>query len=211
MIFDVEPKPDAPAKYRLSVGGGAFFAGDFGGGLLTQGGKALLTTPYYGGGAHLFFDAIYAEIFIGYSAGGGKWKWGSNKTSDRGPSVNMRREYLNSGIFAKYPFDAGAVSVFPLLGIDYERSISFEVELPKGEKFTFKRNSANADVLSALWFKFGGGLDVGLSRNAYARLQLLYGFRTVNNMEEDLIELDSARKANPGNGLTFSIGGGVKF
>jgi hypothetical protein len=218
-IFDVKPRRDVRAKSGLSVGVGAFYASDFGGGLVQEG-KALLTMPYYGMGAYLFFDAIYAEVFIGYSTGGGKWKWGANDTQDPGPSVDMHREYRNYGILATYPFDVGVLRIFPLLGIDYEQAISFGVVLPIPydrrydpdfkNKFVF--GGSNADVLSALWFKLGGGLDVDLFWNVYARLQVLYGFRTVNNFEKDLIELDFAnREANRGHGLTYSIAGGVKF
>jgi hypothetical protein len=55
---------------NTSVGGGAFFAGGFGGGLEWGNGEHV-SMPYYGGGAYQFLDFVYAELFAGYSTGGG--------------------------------------------------------------------------------------------------------------------------------------------
>jgi len=191
-----------------SIGGGAFFASDFGGGLEYGNGEQV-TMPYYSGGAYMFIDAMYAEIFAGYSMGGGKWKSADVRSRpDRLP--DMRRSYINAGIFAKYPIGKGSVKIFPLLGIDYEASISGERVYDDGDKI------ATEEATSAAWFKAGGGADVGLGSSAYLRLELLYGVRTANEFENVWQEAESKNtkymvNTKLGNGASVKIGVGVKF
>jgi len=191
-----------------SVGGGAFFASDFGGGFEYGNGEKV-TTPYYGGGAYLFIDVRYAEIFVGYSMGGGKWK--SADVKSRPDSLpNMRRSYVNVGIFAKYPFEMGNVKIFPLLGVDYETSLSGERVYDEGGKV------ATEESTSAVWFKIGGGADVGLGDRAYLRLELLYGVRTANEFEKVWKDEEAERtglmvNAKLGHGVAVKVGVGVKF
>ena len=190
----------------LSIGGGAFFTSDLGGGLEYGNGEHL-RTPYYGGGAYLFIDAVYAEIVAGYSAGGGKWKSADAKNSGNLP--DMTRSYINIGIFAKYPIETGSVKIFPLLGIDYEASIS-------GERTSELGTFATKESTSALWFKVGGGADFRLSENVYLRGELLYGVRTASEFENTWKDEETAQtglmvKAKLGHGGSVKVGAGVRF
>jgi len=191
-----------------SIGGGAFFTSDLGGGFEYGNGEKV-TTPYYGGGAYLFIDVRYAEIFVGYSMGGGYWKSADVRIRpDRLP--DMQRSYINVGIFAKYPIGEGSVKFFPLLGIDYESSISGERVYDNGDK------AATEESTSAAWFKVGGGVDVGLGDRAYLRLELLYGVRTANEFENVWKDEEAERtglmvNAKLGHGVAVKVGVGVKF
>jgi hypothetical protein len=190
-----------------SAGGGAFLTGDLGGGLVYGNGEQV-TTPYYGGGAYIFIDAVYAEIAVGYSMGGGKWKSADAGTPDRLP--NMQRSYINVGLFAKYPVDVGSVKIFPLLGFDYEASISGERVYDSGETF------ATEESTSAVWFKAGGGADFGLGSSAYLRVELLYGVRTANEFENVWKDSEAGStglmvNAKLGHGGTVKVGVGVRF
>jgi len=201
-----KPEPKPMPEIKLSAGGGVFYAGDFGGGVI-DGGKLAFSMPYNGVGVYLFFDAVYAEIFGGYSGGSGSWVSGSGVD----PAVDMRRTYLSGGIFAKYPIDVGVLRLFPLVGIDYEASMSFDVSAPDGRAYDFGAGDAHAGAVSALWFKFGGGVDFGVTERVYIRAELLYGVRTANQLENDIADRYSDREANPGHGVTFKVGGGVRF
>jgi len=200
-----KPEPKPMPEIRLSAGGGLFYAGDFGGGVI-EGGKLAFSMPYNGVGVYLFFDATYAEIFGGYSGGSGPWSGAGVE-----PAVDMRRTYLSGGIFAKYPLDVGIVRLFPLVGIDYEASMYFDVSGLGGRAYDFGVGDAHAGVLSALWFKFGGGVDYDVTERLYVRAELLYGFRTANQFEEDLVGLGWNRETNTGHGVTFKVGAGVRF
>jgi len=193
-----------------SAGGGAFFASDLGGGLEYGNGEQI-RMPYYGGGAYLFIDAVYAEIFAGYSTGGGKWTSADvKKQTDSIPDV--QRSYISAGVFAKYPIDIRSVKIFPLLGIDYEAFISGEFVYDDGGTV------AMDEAASALWVKAGGGVDFGLGDRAYLRGELLYGFRTASEFEKACKNKEESKYKNKvavntklGHGAAVKIGAGVRF
>jgi len=231
-MFDGQPKSvsaaDGPlsadgvykpkTEIRISAGGGGFYSNDFGGGIIWNRTDGEVTMPYSGGGVYLFLDVIYAQVFIAYSAGGGKWE-SPNATAD--DLHDMRRSYINFGIFAKYPLAAeptGNINIefFPLLGIDYEASLSGKLVRENGSEYSFDGGNGHPEAgdLSALWIKFGIGGDVGLSESIYLRAELMYGVRTANRFEKDAVDMSveaSTTKTKLGHGLTLRVGAGIKF
>ena len=189
-----------------SIGVGGFLTSDLGGGLEYGNGEQV-RMPYYGGGGYLFIDIAYAEVFAGYSTGGGKWKSADAGKPDSLP--DMRRSYINIGVFAKYPFEIGNVKLFPLLGIDYEASVS-------GERVYGWGTVAMEEATSALWFKAGGGADLGLGDRMYLRAELLYGVRTANEFENVWKDKGAKRtglmvNAKLGHGGSVKVGAGFRF
>ena len=213
------PDPDSLREHgiKMSAGGGGFLASDLGGGLQWANGEQL-AMPYSGGGMYLYIDAEYAEAFIGYSAGNGKWESADVSNQNRLP--DMQRAYLNFGVFLKYPFSImGRAKLFPILGADYELSTSASLKPAGGNVYAFDGadNHPDANALSALWVKFGAGVDYGLGRTLYLRAELLYGIRTAaNSFEKERANAEKAKypdgvKTMPGNGITFKTGVGVKL
>ena len=206
-----EPEHVERQSKTFSFGVGAFFVSDFGGGLEWEKSGEALTTPYYGGGLYLFFDAVYVEAFAGYSAGGGKWKSpAATLPSDSLP--DMARACINIGAFAKYPITAGNIKLFPLVGIDYEVSISGKRVYGGGREIELGEST------SAVWFKLGGGGDFELGGSAYIRAELLYGWRTANDYENKTRDLNMKEyptsgglKTKAGSGVSFKAGIGIKF
>jgi hypothetical protein len=121
----------------------------------------------------------------------------------------MPRSYINVGFFAKYPVNLGNATLFPLLGIDYEASVSGKRIYRSGKEYTLDY------ATSAAWFKFGGGVDANFGKSLYWRAEALYGVRTANLYEEKLREKESdynsSVKTKLGHGLTVKTGVGVKF
>jgi hypothetical protein len=188
---------------KLSAGGGAFLANDFGGGLNWNDGVQV-TMPYIGGGAYLFFDATYAEAFAAFSGGGGKWESGNVAATDTTVLPEMSRKSVNIGVFAKYPFTVGNIKLFPLLGIDYEAALSAELNTD-GYKYPF-----DASDLNALWFKFGGGMNAALGEKMYIRAELLYGLRGTNKFE-DYESGEWEASIGSAGGVTVRVGMGINF
>jgi hypothetical protein len=210
-----ENRQTAPqSETGVSVGAGGFFASGFGGGIRWASG-AQVAMPYSGMGVYLFFDAEYAEAFAGYFAGDGKWE--SANAPLPGYLPYMPRTCLNFGVFAKYPFAFERVKIFPLLGIDYESSISGRLKYRNGNEYVFDGadNRPDADDMSALWFKFGGGVDFSLGQSVYLRSEFLYGIRTANTFEMNSVDTEISYghdvKTGSGSGFAFKFGVGVKF
>jgi hypothetical protein len=206
-----QPEHGERQSKKFSAGGGVFFASDLGGGLVWENSGEALAMPYYGGGLYLFFDAGYVEAFAGYSAGGGRWK-SPAATLPQDSLPDMARSYINIGAFAKYPVAAGSVKLFPLIGIDYEASLSGERKYDDGREIELD------EPTSAVWFKLGGGGDLELGGGAYIRAELLYGWRTANDYENKMLDLNVKKNPNSGGlktmaggGLSFKAGVGVKF
>jgi hypothetical protein len=199
------PKPIEWPPMKLSAGGGAFFANDFGGGLNWSDGVQV-TMPYIGGGAYLFFDATYAVASATFSGGGGKWESGNVAATDTTILPEMSRMLFNIGVLAKYPFTVGSIKLFPLLGIDYETALSAELNT-NGYKYPF-----DASDLNALWFKFGGGIDAALGEKMYIRAELLYGLRGTNKFEDREKGKDKhGAEIESAGGVTVRVGVGINL
>ncbi|MDR0638648.1 MAG: porin family protein [Spirochaetaceae bacterium] len=199
-------------EFKLSAGAGGYFTSDFGGGAeASMGGQTMSRkTPYFGGGGLAFLDATYAELSLGFFGGGGTFKTdmgGSSSESDT--SITG----FDIGLLGKYPFAVSEkLSVFPLLGISYRIMLSVKDE--DGNQY---QNSDGDDApgdFSALWIRFGGGLDFSFTDHVYLRGGLLYGLRLANKFENDMVdEIPSAAdpKTLLGHGLEVKIAVGYRF
>ena len=204
-----EPEQSGPA---FSVGGGLLYAGDLAGGIQWADG-GIIGMPYNAFGAYLFVDAKYAEITLGYTQGGGTWETPNNVNPDDLPY--MSRAMLNIGLSVKYPFAipvAGKVmNAYPILGVDYDYALSAKLDYGYAGEYIFDGSNpdgCNADALSAVWVKFGAGLDFYLTDKIFARAELLYGSRMSNSFEKDKASYFQAETARLGSGLTFRAGVG---
>jgi uncharacterized protein (TIGR02145 family) len=201
-------------------GFGGYFASDFGGGVTWDDEserEVKLAMPYYGGGFYMSLDFIYLEPYIGFSFGNGTWK-SAAFIPDSLPE--MSRTCLNFGALVKFPLiNIGRhVTLFPLYGVDYEASVSdtsvtATLKYPNGYEYKFdgENGRPSAGALSSLWYKYGGGIEVGVEEGGF-RLEVLYGVRqNANRFESDYAEKknregrDGAR-ALPGYGWTVRLG-----
>jgi opacity protein-like surface antigen len=191
----------------FSAGVGGYITSDFGGGMEATfpGGTMTLKMPYFGGGGFLFLDATYAELSFGFAGGGGTYTY--EQTGNAGNSGDFSFTALDIGLLGKYPFDLGSgLSVFPLLGINYRAVVALS------------QDGVSSDIagdFSALWFKFGGGLDYAITNNIYLRGNLLYGIRIANKFENDQVDstkgpgVDASTRL--GHGLDVKVAVGYKF
>ena len=196
-------------KARVSVGTGGFYAGGYGGGIGWPSG-ARVAMPYSGGGWYAFFDGEYVELVFGYYSGGGKWV--SAAASDSRKLPDMQRSGVNFGAFVKFPFGEESARGFPLFGIEYEASSSGGLTY---EYSAAGYSSLDGGDMSALWFKLGGGLDINLGERFYLRSELLFGWRTANEYEQDAVRTEKTYGNNAktiiGSGLSLKIGVGCKI
>lgn len=197
----------------LSAGVGGLIGGDFGGGAegTISGFSMKYETPYFGGGAFAFFDATYAELSLAFMGGGGKSKFTMTGTDSEETDLSIAN--FNIGLLGKYPFAINdKLSLFPLLGIDYQICLSLKTD---GEDYEGLDGDGGPGDFSALWFKFGGGLDFAFTEKIYLRFEALYGIRLENQAEKDLKDsfeaMDLDAKALLGHGLTAKLAVVYKF
>ena len=199
----------------LSAGGGGLIGGDFGGGVegKMSGASMKIETPYFGGGGFAFFDATYAELSLAISGNGGTVK--TSMSGSGSNDVDSSLVNFNIGLLGKYPFAINdTLSFFPLLGIDYQVTLSAKVD---GKDYEgFGGQDGKPGDFSALWIKFGGGVDYSITESLYLRLDALYGIRLANKFENDM--KDTYEKTPGvdaetllGHGLTVKVGVGYKF
>ncbi|MCL2690405.1 MAG: hypothetical protein FWE57_11255, partial [Chitinispirillia bacterium] len=124
------------------------------------------------------------------------------------------------GLYGKYPFTLGSsekISLFPLIGFDYEMSITGKIENADGSTYAFDGEGTRpeASALSAAWVKFGGGVDYSLNDNIYIRTEALYGLRGANMFEDDMAKLEKNDGVNAesksGAGVMIRVGVGYRF
>ena len=202
----------ATPDINVSLGGGAYFMSDFGGGVRSRVDdiNICVEMPHFGGGGFIFLDATFVKASLGFFWAGGNATTGFSGVGGNirgigdGGSVAIRG--LDFGLFLKYPFDISEqLSVFPLLGISYRVALTFSI----GEQ---SLNRCARD-LSALWLKAGGGMDFPLTGRLFLRGQALYGIRFRNALERSLVNQTPPEghvRARFGHGLTLKLSVGIR-
>jgi len=205
---------------QVTFGGGLLFCNDFGGGVKVSERipgvgtlEAAIEMPSFGFGAFIFLDVTYAEISLGYINSSTDMNLtaslGSSSASESLAELSVGS--LNFAVFGKYPFKiSDAITAFPLLGIDYNVVFS-----------AMDGNTVMTDAgdLSALWFKFGGGMDYSITNLMYLRFSALYGIRLPNKLEDTQKDMLKYLIDEPGvsvdtrlgHGLTIRLAIGSKF
>jgi hypothetical protein len=185
-------------EFKISAGFGLYSTGDFGGGYeysysdWESSGTGYNKNPYFGGGIFVFYDMTYVEINLGFFVAGGEWIHRSDGVHDY--NLNVGLAGIDIGSSLKYPFEISSrFSIFPLTTINYR--------------------ALGNDDHSALWFKFGGGLDISITNRAFFRGNVLYGFRLKNKDETDPYSWLDNRTYTvfPGHGFDVKFAFGFKF
>lgn len=186
----------AQSEFSFSVGAGGYFTNDFGGGFETSSPFSRTITHYTGGGASVFFDAVFAELTVGMLS--------VKETIDNGVSPLELFPYgMDFGLFGKFPFHLGSMfDLFPLLGVEYRLVLS----APENSGKQWQSGYSPVD-LSALWIKAGAGLDFSINEALYLRGEALYGIRFANKYEND----DSGKTPLLGHGFTIKLALGYRF
>jgi hypothetical protein len=220
-MFGIPEPADADSLFRrpkieISAGAGATTAFGFGGGVEWPGGERV-AMPYSAIGGYLFFDAVFAELSFGFAVGNGQWTSENNESKDALPYTP--RTYINIGVLGKYPLIMRRVSLFPLLGFDYEYAVSGAIKFAESSdeaKLDGQDDKPDASTLSNFWFKLGAGIDFAMGKSVYLRGELVYGIRGANGFEQYCVDnkpddVPSDLTTKMGSGLSIKIGVGAKF
>jgi len=104
------------------------------------------------------------------------------------------------------------LNFYPIVGFDFDFPTYAALEF-NNSAYVFDGGDGryNADALSALWVKFGGGIDAYLTERLFIRAELLYGARTPNTFESEKADAYGADMTRLGQGVTFRVGAGFKL
>jgi hypothetical protein len=190
--------------FSVSMGGRVFYNGMFdigkysysytyaGGGSSAQLFGALNTLENnihdnHGVGVSLFWDFTYAEL-------GGDVIFGSftPNAEDYSGDFQLQSAQIGFTLLGKLPIGAGAVTFFPLAGIDYQHFIS-------GEGGDVDLTGDYADLFDAFSLVAGAGLDFNLSAKVYLRIEALCNFKMEGGSDKAL------RNLAGDNDISFSL------
>ena len=193
------------AQFSLSVGGGVLFDGSFNNGIKidASGFKGSAGWHNFSFGGFAFFDATYVEADISFA-------FGILKGYDRDDLSGMKLGdptaiQLGFTVLGKYPFELGSITLFPLLGINYNVVLNGWLD---GESFNDSGQSA-AEWLSQFGFLGGVGLDYDITDFLYLRGEALFQIRLP--MKEFREAASGPLKATVGLGPVIKVAVGYKF
>lgn len=174
---------EQPAKQPIaSFGFGILIGGDLGGGIestVSDGVDSEVITQSmgnFGGGFQVFLDFKYVEASAGFVYGIGSWEIKSESSVASVALGDAALSSINLGLLLKYPFAINSkLSLFPAVAVNYNIAFTMKIN---------DRVYGKVSDFSAIWFKFGGGLDYSFSQKNYFRLEFLYGFRMANDFEK---------------------------
>jgi len=115
------------------------------------------------------------------------------------------------GVLGKYPIPLGAVTLFPMLGVDIKIGTACKFNVG-GVTIDFKEDLGGsvAEYWTTVWFKLGVGADIPLGQKLYLRPMVTYGFGTLPKYYKEEI-LDTLDAKGIFHGLDVKVAVGYKF
>ena len=176
-----------------SVGGGLLFDGNYGNEAKYEG-ITLLSIDKTSFGAFAFFDATYVEVDLSFTYG-----LAEMKVLGGLGSTDLNLQSLGISVLGKYPIELGAITFFPLIGINYNLVLSAE---SNGTSYR------DAEDLSQLGLLAGVGFDYPLNEQLFIRAQALFALRLPSKLMEDAVKGVSGVDAGLGFGPRIKVGVG---
>jgi hypothetical protein len=134
-----------------------------------------------------FFDATYALVEFGFRANGDPHqtiKTVDGATSDTNETdLDQRSGFLSFSLLGRYPFALGSISLFPLLGIEYD--LNLYLKAADGTDLKTALPEEERPWLNQFWFKAGVGADFVVYKGLYVRPLVLMGFKVLNQGEKN--------------------------
>ena len=131
-----------------------------------------------------FFDMSYFQLAAGYRM----FNSAHQKTTVKGAGAGTNEaDYKQSAGFislagyGKYPFKLGAITLFPMIGVEYDLAIA-ATDLNGNDLTGSEKTDTNE-----FWFKGGVGADFSITPRLYLRPELIVGYKLLSRPEKDAI------------------------
>jgi opacity protein-like surface antigen len=154
--------------------------------------KSSFKTDFYTGFA--YFDITYLQASLGF---GMSSREVSKKIVDEiglleGQYLDAyygdyyQMSFLSFCLLLKYPFRMEGFTVFPAIGIEYDRNLSFTNA--DGKNVKADMSGDEKDNLNMFWIKGGVGIDIPVFKEIYLRPEVLVAYKLHSKLERDRIE-----------------------
>ena len=205
------------AQTTTSIGGGVLLDWSGNNGLEANfmGAKAYVGYRNLSFGGFIFFDATYVEADVSFAYG-----MITGVEEDLAVGSGMKDIFddasalqLCFSIMGKYPINMGSVTVFPLVGINYNYVLSLRDKDGK----TIDEPGIKSSDFSQFGFLIGGGLDFSFSGNLFLRTEALFQFRLASKIMDDMVDATNyfagmkVFDTTWGMGPRFKLGFGYRF
>jgi hypothetical protein len=172
-------------SFSLSAGAGGFFQSSFD----IERIQWVSAQATVGGGVTAFFDATYAEAGI-------NMLWGSQLPpiypKDTG-SGSMALTHIGFSVYGKYPFALKKMTIYPMLGIDYNMFLSGQMQDADGNDYGGKIKRGDAadggytaeDCLDYVAIGLGFGMDFLLPKSFFIRSEIIINYTFDSKVERD--------------------------
>jgi hypothetical protein len=164
-------------------------------------------------GAFAFFDVTYAEISAYFAYGSiSMVSILDGKTAEADKDFKTRISAMQFGfsLLGKYPVNMGNFTIFPLIGVDYNRVLSVNtVVKDKDGKEIVNEEANDPGDMSQLGILAGIGGDIKLNGPLFVRLEGLLHIRLPAKVYKD--DIEDGTKATLGFGPQIKIAIGYKF
>jgi len=206
--------------FSMAAGGGALFDWSSGSGIKGSANFGTMSGSFEGRmqnlsfGGFVFFDATYAELDVNFAYGiitakttsSGNWTGWENSVESGLLSGNQLQ--LGFTLLGKYPIGLGGFTLFPLLGVDYNRVLSYKAKNGDTQK--------NPGDISQIGLLGGVGFDISFSNALFLRAEAMFHFRFPDKIMKDSAALMSKGgyynvDATYGMGPNIKIGLGYRF
>jgi hypothetical protein len=187
LVFAQEENTNAKGKnnFSLSAGLGGSFYSSFD----IERIQWISAQAVVGGGINAFFDATYAEASIGML-------WGSRRPPiyPEDPAAgSMSLTHIGFSVYGKYPFTLKRITIYPMLGIDYNMFLSAQMKdvdgKDSGDKITRKDavdgDYTAKDSLDYVSIGLGFGVDFPLPKSLFIRSEIILNYTFDSIVERD--------------------------
>jgi outer membrane protein W len=180
------------AQVSLSAGGGLFLDMSYGNGI-----KGSAKGSYNGYNissswtesmrnislsGHAFFDAAYVEAGVNFAIGAltDVYKDDNDKKIEKSGTVQQ----FGFTFLGKYPLDLGTVTLFPLLGINYNIVLG-----GKYDGYKYGNKLRNFSDLNQFGILAGAGIDYDINTKLYIRCNIMLQIRLASKYSKDSMNL----------------------
>jgi len=197
------------AQFAMSFGAGGILDMSLGNGYeynITEKTTVAFDNTSFGG--FVFFDITYAEIELDYLYG---TIGNTVNGKDQGKTFSGVFNQLGIGIMGKYPIDLGIMTLFPMIGINYNMVSSYEIDGKEYSKVTGAdlKSYTISEYFSQLGILAGVGADFTLTDQLFLRAEVQFHLRLPSKRQE--IFTDVAKKFDDNAVSTLGAGPRIKI